>query len=312
MINNRRDFIKTFGSGLALLGLGLNPLELLAKREIIKLTILHTNDVHSRIDPFPANDPKFPGMGGAARRAAILKKIRSLEPNVLLFDAGDIFQGTPYFNQFGGELELRLMSEMGYDAATIGNHDFDNGIENLQKQMTHANFSFISSNYNFNDTALEGKILPYKVFRRGELTIGVFGLGIELQGLVDTRLYGNTKYNDPLSVANQTAKKLKFDLNCDLVVCLSHLGLRYTDKKISDELIAKSSNHIDLIIGGHTHTFLDVPLNYKNAEGNEVLVAQVGWAGIKLGRVDFYFDVRKSKKDALGCSVKISEKTIAI
>lgn len=311
-MNSRRDFIRTMVGSAALLGFASSPLDLLARNELVKLTILHTNDVHSRIDPFPKNDPKYPGMAGVARRAALIKKIRSTEANVLLLDAGDIWQGTPYFNLYGGELEFKLMTEMGYDAATIGNHDFDNGIESLSKQLVHAGFPFINLNYDFTDTPLEGKILPHKIFQRGGLRVGVIGVGIELKGLVNDKLYGNTQYSNPLQKADDTASLLKKSLKCDLVICLSHLGYKYSDKKISDEVLARESSYIDLIIGGHTHTFLDEPVRYKNKSNKEVLVAQVGWAGIRLGRVDYYFDVRSRKKEALGCSVKISEKTRAV
>lgn len=311
-MSNRREFIRTLMGSAAFLGLASTPLELFAKHEIIKLTILHTNDVHSRIDPFPKNDPKYPGMGGAARRATLIKQIRAKESNVLLFDAGDIFQGTPYFNLYGGELEFKLMSEMGYDAATIGNHDFDNGIEGLAKQLPHANFPFLNLNYNFSDTPMADSVLPYKIFQKAGLTIGVIGIGIELAGLVDPKLYGNTIYSNPLQMADDTALMLKKNLKCDMVICLSHLGYKYSEKKISDEVLAQESSYIDLIIGGHTHTFLDEPVRYKNKSNKEILVAQVGWAGIRLGRVDYYFDVRSRKNEALGCSVKISEKTRAV
>ncbi len=312
VMSNRRDFIRTLMGSAAFLGLASTPLDLFAKHEIIKLTILHTNDVHSRIDPFPKNDPKYPGMGGVARRASLIKQIRAKEANVLLLDAGDIFQGTPYFNLYGGELEFKLMSDMGYDAATIGNHDFDNGIDGLAKQLPNAKFPFLNLNYDFSDTPMAGSVLPYKIFQKAGITIGVIGIGIELAGLVDPKLYGNTIYSNPIQIADDTALMLKKNLKCDLVICLSHLGYKYSEKKISDEVLAQESSYIDLIIGGHTHTFLDEPVRYKNKSNKEILVAQVGWAGIRLGRVDYYFDVRSRKNEALGCSVKISEKTRAV
>ncbi|MBK6988473.1 MAG: metallophosphatase [Bacteroidetes bacterium] len=307
---DRREFIKGLVGGIALAGLSSLPMELFALSDMTKLTILHTNDVHSRIDPFPANDPKYPNMGGVARRAALIKKIRASEKNVLLLDAGDIFQGTPYFNLYGGELEFKLMSEMGYDASTLGNHDFDNGIDGLVKQMPHMNFPFLNANYSFTDTLLEKKVREYKIFHRGNLKIGVFGIGIELRGLVDPKLTGNILYNDPLVNANRISTLLKNEEKCDLVICLSHLGYKYNDKKVSDSVLAKESSNIDLIIGGHTHTFLDEPTRIINNNGKEVLVAQVGWAGIKLGRIDYYFDSKKRKKDSIASTVKISENTI--
>ncbi len=311
-MTNRRVFIKTVFGSMALAGLSSLPLDLLAKNELTKLTILHTNDVHSRIDPFPENDPKYPGMGGVARRSAIIKKIRAQENNVLLLDAGDIFQGTPYFNLYGGELEFKFMSEMGYDASTLGNHDFDNGIEGLVKQMPHMNFPFLNANYTFSNTLLENKVSEYKIFNKGGLKIGVFGIGIELHGLVDPKLTGNISYNDPIIHAKRVSSHLKKNEKCDLIICLSHLGYKYSDKKVSDVVLASETDYIDLIIGGHTHTFLDEPSQLMNKSNREVLVAQVGWAGIKLGRIDYYFDHKKSKKDSIASTVKISENTIGV
>ena len=311
-MHNRRDFIRTVASGMALAGLSSLPIGAFAERRLTKITILHTNDVHSRIDPFPLNDPKYPGMGGVARRAALINKIRSEEKNVLLFDAGDIFQGTPYFNLYGGEPELRLMSKMGYDAATIGNHDFDNGIEGLAKRLPDMNFPFLNTNYNFKNTPLENKIIPFQIFKKGGIKTGVFGIGIELKGLVDPKLYGNTQYENPLEHANKMSDQLKKEHKCDLIICLSHLGYRYDDNKISDEVLAKQSSGIDLILGGHTHTFLDKPVSYLNRDGKEILVAQVGWAGIRLGRIDYFFDTAGRKKETVSSTVKISENTIAV
>ena len=184
---------------------------------------------------------------------------------------------------------------MGYDAATLGNHDFDMGIDNIITQMPHAQFPFINCNYNFSGTALSGKILPYKLFKKEGITIGILGVGIELDGLVDKKNYGNIKYNDPLDCANSTAAHLKNNLSCDYVICLSHLGYKYDTEKISDVILAKKSKNIDLIIGGHTHTFLNEPVSIKNADGLEALVTQVGWAGIWLGRLDVSFTERNKK-----------------
>lgn len=311
-MSNRRNFLRAIAGTAAFAGLSSFPLDLLANYELEKITILHTNDVHSHIDPFPENDPKYAGLGGVARRSALIKKIRAEEKNVLLLDVGDIFQGTPYFNMYGGELELKLMSDMQYDASTIGNHDFDNGMDGLVKQLPNAGFPFLCSNYDFSDTPLLNKTQPYKIFEKGGIKIGVFGLGIELHGLVDKKLYGNTQYLDPMEKASTYAHLLKQDKKCDLVICLSHLGYSYKEEKISDELLAKQSRNIDLILGGHTHTFLDEPVRYRNGDGKEIIVAQVGWAGIKLGRIDYYFEKKSKKKEAIGTTLKISKKSSTI
>lgn len=298
-MSSRRQFIKQLAitsGGLA--SMNLIPLSSFAlpKSDYTKLTILHTNDVHSHIEPFPANDPKYPNYGGAARRASLVQKIRTIEENVLLFDAGDIFQGTPYFNKYGGELDFKLMSLMQYDAATIGNHDFDNGIDGLKKMLPYAKFPFISSNYNFNNTILNGEILSHKIFIKQGIKIGVFGLGVELEGLVNKDLYKETVYNNPIPIANEKASFLKNEEKCDLVICLSHLGYKYKNNKISDVELGKNTENIDLIIGGHTHTFLQEPTIVKNIKSKKVLINQVGWAGINLGRIDFYISNKNLDK----------------
>lgn len=287
----RRDFIQKTAASSTLLGLGLS----LSSFETSKsrhLTVLHTNDVHSYIDPFPATHPKNPNMGGIARRAALIESIRQENPNVLLLDAGDIFQGTPYFNYYGGELELKLMSMMKYDLGTLGNHDFDNGIDGFYSQMHNANFDFVSANYNFENTVLNGKVKPFKIIHKNGIKIGVFGLGIELAGLVDKKNYKETVYTNPLEIAQDMSRILKHEKKCDLVICLSHIGYQYKNDpdKICDIKLASLTKDIDLIIGGHTHTFLEKPTVLKNAEGKDVLVNQVGCYGINLGRIDFYFD----------------------
>lgn len=301
----RRDFLNT-GGKLALLGaIGGLPLDLFAgdyARKGQTLTILHTNDVHSRLDPFPEDGSKNAGLGGAARRAALIKQIRAEAEHVLLLDAGDIFQGTPYFNYFHGEAEFRAMSQMGYDAATLGNHDFDCGMESLEMVMPHAFFPFINCNYDFSNTALNNKIIPHKIFKKGDLKIGVLGVGIELDGLVPKSLYAETVYSDPVAAANKEAAILKKDYGCDYVICLSHLGYTYGDNsdKICDLKLAAQSRHIDLIIGGHTHTFLDKPTLVRNLDNQETLVTQVGWAGIMLGRIDVHFE--HNRKALVSCT----------
>jgi len=290
-MSSRRKFIKNLSKGLFVLGAGYLPQELLAARDLVKISVLHTNDFHSRIDPFPMDGGKYQGLGGVARRAALIKQIRAEEKHVLLLDSGDILQGTPYFNFYDGELEFRLMDEMKYDAATIGNHDFDCGIERLSELTSASKFSMLSANYNFDDTPMAGLTNPYKIFNYENVKIGVFGLGIKLQGLVPEKLFGRTFYEDPIAKALKISKILKTELDCDLVICLSHLGFQYDSVNlVSDVILAQQSRHIDLILGGHTHTFLDELHLERNAKNNWVLINQVGWAGIHLGRIDLFFD----------------------
>lgn len=293
---DRKTFLKT--TGLGGLALGLTPnlsfSQLLKEHPFDrKITILHTNDQHSRIEPFDESYKRNPNQGGFARRASLIHQIRQQEKNVLLLDSGDIFQGTPYFNTFGGELEFKLMSMMKYDAATMGNHDFDNGLEGFLKVLPHAKFPFICSNYDFKNTILEGVTSPYKIIRKEGIKIGLFGLGVELEGLVGKPNYKETKYLDPVDIAQHYADFLKKEKKCDLIICLSHLGYQYKEDKISDVILAQKTDNINVILGGHTHTFLPEPQKYRNRKNQVVLVNQVGWAGLLLGRIDFFLNKQK-------------------
>ncbi len=287
-MTNRRHFLKQS----MLSGLLLTSGSIFAKSSKKKshLCILHTNDVHSHIDPFPSDHPKFPNQGGFARRKELITHIKAENTNTLLFDCGDIFQGTPYFNFYKGNIEIDLMNQMGYNAITIGNHEFDNGIEELAKVMTKANFRIVCSNYDFSNTPMQALTVPFTIFAFKNIKIGVIGLGIELEGLVDSNKYGKTKYIEPLERANYYSQLLKKDEKCDYVVCLSHLGYSYSNNKVSDLVLAKNTSYIDMILGGHTHTFLDEPTKVTNQINKEVIVNQVGWAGVKLGRLDIDFD----------------------
>jgi len=288
---NRRDFLKlVFGTAIINSGFALHAQNDFIKKGITKITILYTNDVHSRIEAFPSNDPKFAGLGGFAERAKLINQIRSEEKNVLLLDAGDVFQGTPYFNFYSGELEFKLMSSMGYDCMTLGNHDFDLGLDNIVKQMQHASFSIINCNYNFENTGLKNKIKPYRVIIKDGIRIGILGVGIELAGLVPKNLYQETMHENPFDKVNEFSKILTHDEKCDYIICLSHLGYTSENKKPNDQLLAKETENIDLIIGGHTHTFLEQPVLIKNKKNKNVMVTQVGWAGIWLGRIDVLID----------------------
>lgn len=300
----RRSFIKQTSAATAFVAASSYGLVSFSKPTTKHLTILHTNDTHSRIDPFPVDDVRNANRGGVARRATVIEQIRKENPNTLLLDAGDIFQGTPYFNFYGGELELKLMSMLGYDASTFGNHEFDNGIDGLLAQLPHAKFDFICSNYDFSNTILDGYTKPYKIIIKDGIKIGIFGIGVELEGLVTKNLYKETRYLDPIEIAQDMVKILKHQQKCDLVICLSHIGYEYQDETISDIKLAQKTSGIDLIIGGHTHTFLPKPTVIKNIEGKDTIINQVGFAGINLGRIDFYFDYSKNK-DSKGAVIEI-------
>lgn len=292
----RRNFIKQFGGASALVVGGFS-LASFAEKQKRHITILHTNDTHSQIEPFKPNHSRNANKGGVARRATLIEQIRRENNNTLLLDAGDIFQGTPYFNYFGGELEFKLMSMLKYDVATIGNHDFDNSIEGLYKQLPNAKFDFVSANYDFKNTVLDTHVKPYKIIVKDGIKIGIFGLGIELEGLVSKKMYKETGYLNPVEITQDITNQLKNVEKCDLVICLSHLGYNYRrdPNKISDLSLAKITKNIDLIIGGHTHTFLPKPTIVKNIDGKNTLVNQVGAYGINLGRIDFYFDEHNNK-----------------
>jgi len=293
----RRKFIQKTAASTAFISLSGLGLTSCTQSTATKITILHTNDVHSHIEAFGPNEGRNANKGGVARRASLVETLRNENPNTLLLDAGDIFQGTPYFNFYGGELEFKLMSMLKYDVATIGNHDFDNGINGLYAQLPHAKFDFISANYDFTNTVMDTHVKPYKTFVKDGIKIGVFGLGIELQGLVNKAAYKETVYLDSIEIAQDMSRILKTEEACDLIICLSHLGYEYkkAPSKISDIKLAKATQDIDLIIGGHTHTFLDKPTVETNAVGKSVLVNQVGCYGLYLGKIDFYFDAKKLK-----------------
>lgn len=297
-MHNRRRFLRDTGLTAASLMIGRHAVASETGEPVSRrLTILHTNDVHSRLDPFPADAGSNAGRGGVAARTALIRRIRAEEEQVLLLDAGDIFQGTPYFNLFKGEPEMRAMSLMGYDAGIMGNHDFDAGIDNFATQLAaHGRFPIVMCNYDFSGTPMEHRHVPRMVIRKAGLRIGITGVGIELNGLVPEQLCGGTRYLDPLVHASREAEHLKKQLRCDLVICLSHLGDKYPDNKVSDEILARETSHIDLIIGGHTHRFFDAPRVYVNKLGQQTVVNQVGWGGLRLGRLDYVFEASGRRK----------------
>ena len=303
----RRDFMRVLGLG-GVAGLaGVEPLWAgtasrvrsggrdlsygpLLHQDGVRLVVLHTNDTHSRMDPFPMDGGRFEGLGGAARRATLIRRVREANEHVLLLDSGDIFQGTPYFNFFGGELEFRAMTAMGYDVATLGNHDFDNGVDGLVDMLPEAGFEFVSANYDVSGSALAGHVEPYTIREFGGVKVGIFGLGIAFDKLVLASLHEGVVYTDPVAAARRTCRVLR-DQGCSLVICLSHLGYRYGDPdRPSDQVLATEVPEIDLILGGHTHTFLDDPEVLDQGRNGFTVVNQVGWGGMRLGRIDVGFE----------------------
>lgn len=301
--STRRDFLKLLGTAAVI---GATTPDLLAGRhkQPVRLTILHTNDVHSRLDPFPMDGGRNAGKGGVARRATLIEQIRKSEKNVLLFDAGDIFQGTPYFNLYKGEPEILAMNRLGYDAGTLGNHDFDGGIDNMVTQFGKATFPMLIANYDFKNTVMNGRTKPYKVFEKDGIRVGVFGVGIQPEGLIPKDAYRETVYLDPIETATTTAQQLRQHERCDYVVCLSHLGYKYEEPKVSDVVLAGKTRGVDLIIGGHTHTFLDAPVAINNLDEQPVWVNQVGFAGINLGRLDLTFERGKASLSGQSLEIK--------
>lgn len=254
------------------------------------LVILHTNDTHSRIEPLPGTDKTSPGKSGVVRRAKLIDQIRKENKNVLLFDAGDFLQGTPYFNLFKGEVEVKAMNLMGYDAATLGNHEFDYGLEILEKVVREANFPIVSSNYDFSQTALKNLIKPFIILKKDGVRIGVIGINIQPRGLIAAGNYEGMKFLDPVKTANEMAELLTTKYKCDMIVCLSHLGYN------ADLNLAESTRGIDLIVGGHSHTYMKEPAIRKNLDNKEVTIFQTNGRGVYVGRLDIELKKVKGNK----------------
>lgn len=282
----RRIFLAGMSAGLS-----CPTLAHAANKPTNLITILHTNDTHSRIDPFPRG--KYKGMGGISRRYTVIKQIRKSRPHSLLIDAGDIFQGTPYFNLFKGKIELETMSRMGYDFATIGNHDFDLGADWLLKvSQKHAKFPFLSANLLFSQAGADKIVRPYTVKTIGGRKIGLFGLGVRFRELVAESLHRGVKYTDPIAAAKKVVRVLREKHRCEAVILISHIGYHGFDGEPGDLDLARQVPGIDVIIGGHTHTFLYKPTKIKAPDGRITQIHQVGHSGILLGQIDLVFDAR--------------------
>lgn len=253
-----------------------------------QLVILHTNDTHSQIEPTDAAASRNADMGGYARRLGVINEIRKQEPHVVLVDAGDFSQGTPYYNFFGGRLEVKGYNQMGYDATALGNHEFDNGMDSLAMLMTLKNFPVVVSNYDVSASRIKGYVEPWIVRKKGKLKIGIMGLGVDPTGLIMEKNYEGVVYNDPVKTAREVSDFLRNTKKCDVIICLSHLGSDSTDVKVNDFTIARNTTNIDVIIGGHSHSLLE-NVTTTNAAGKKVIIAQMGRSGLYLGRIDLEF-----------------------
>jgi len=251
----------------------------------IKLVILHTNDTHSQVEPTDKSSLKTSDMGGYARRMGLISRIRKQEKNILLVDAGDYSQGTPYFNFFNGRIEIEAMNRMKYDAGTLGNHEFDNGIDTLAVVLKNAAFPMISSNYNLEKTNLFQLVKPYVVLVKAGMRIGIMALDVNPESLIFEKNYRGLIYLDPVQKANEVSALLKKREKCDLIICLSHLGSDSAKQEVNDFEIARKTRYIDVIIGGHSHSLI-MNSEVKNVIGKQVVVAQMGKSGMYLGRVD--------------------------
>lgn len=251
------------------------------------LVILHSNDTHSQIEPQTVGENK--GLGGYERRENYIEKVRKEYPNVLLMDAGDYSQGTPYFTLFKGDVEIELMNALGYDVATIGNHEFDNGTAELARRVKMASFPIVCANYDFTGTALEGIIKPYTVIEKGGLMIGVIGVLTDIMSLVSPKNVKGIKYIEPYNVVNKLASKLKKKEKCDLVILLTHLGFDGGSKHApSDDMVAAQSKDIDIIIGGHSHTYITEKKLAPNKNGKDVVIVTANEKGNYVGKLDLY------------------------
>ena len=249
----------------------------------VEVRIVHTNDTHSCVMPVNPNssDTALADKGGFVRRAALVRDLRAEDPDLLLFDSGDFSQGSAYYNLYKGEVEVALMNEMGYDAAAIGNHEFDFGLDNMARLFRQASFPFVCANYHFEGTVLEGLVKPYVVLERKGVKVGVFGLGTQLEGMVAAENYKGVRYEDPITAANRVASELREKEHCDLVVCLSHLG--WGIDGVDDTELIPASHGIDIVLGGHSHTYFERPEKLKDADGKDVYCNQMGKHGRYVG-----------------------------
>lgn len=250
-----------------------------------EIVILHTNDTHSQIEPNPATASRNADEGGMVRRAAAIEQVKKETPNVILVDAGDFVQGSPYYNFFKGEVEVKMMNMLGYEVGTLGNHEFDNGIEELARLLAMVKYPIVCANYDVSGTPLEPYVKKTTIIEKAGVKVGFIGLGVDPEGLIAKKNFGNIKYLDPVETANKYARELK-DAGCEVIVVVSHIGYYPDENDEGDREIAMNSTDIDLIIGGHSHTDLKGCVDVPNQEGRPVRITQTGKSGFRLGRIN--------------------------
>ena len=289
MDRSRRRFLQQ--SFLAVAGSAAAPALARIANDPAHLVLLTTNDTHARLDPFAENDARYPGLGGIDRRARLVNRIRSAHPHVLVLDAGDMFAGARTCTASRGVPEVEAMSALGYDAGTIGNHEFDNGLTDLATALDHAGFPLVNANLENRGTPVEGSWRPSIVRERGDFRVGIFGLCCPLEGMVPPRHREGIAILDTLETARTVSTALRA-AGCNLIVCLSHLGYTALNEP-SDRELARAAPEIDIIVGGHSHTFLDEPVWTEHPRHPPTLITQQGWAGVRLGRIDVRIDANR-------------------
>lgn len=285
---NRKKFIQLSSTLVAGSVFSANELEASGIWNKEELVILHTNDFHSRFEPFPSTHKTWGNKGGISQLKTLIDQFRKQYKNVILLDSGDVWQGTAYFNVFKGHPELEWMKNVNYQATTIGNHDFDLGIDHLCELRKKYETPTVLCNYQINHKGFQEIIQPYKIIQLGKIKVGITGVSIDFHDLLPQKSYEGIIYQDPVEPLQRTVNELRLNQGCDIVIVLSHLGYKYESDKIDDLKLAQNTYGIDAILGGHTHTFLEKPISIKNKKGKYTIVNQAGWAGLQLGKLHFH------------------------
>ena len=243
-----------------------------------KLTIMHFNDTHSHLEPERAG--KSAGRGGVIERAALVDSVRNAvgRRNFLLLHAGDFNQGTSYYTTLGGMLEVGLVNALGYDVITLGNHEFDDGIEHLGRRLAGLKCPVVCSNYDFSQFELGKYVKPYVVLKRGGMRIGIFGMLTDITKVVERTIADRLPKFGDVETADRWASYLKNEKKCDIVIALTHLGIENED--FMDQDLVRATRNIDLVVGGHSHTFIKDIVYENNIDGKPVPIVQNGCWGL--------------------------------